>query len=564
MSLRSSFALLSLLLVASSSASAVSDEVDPDRVLIRFDRLDEGARGLVRAAGGTVLRELPELSTVAVQLPAAAHEGLRHHPRVALLEPDVRRYLFAENIPWGIARVRAPEVWDAGRDDTLDAGAPAGRGALVCVIDSGLSTSHPDLAGAATSGYPADWASDGCGHGTHVTGTIAARLNGSGVPGVAPKATIFAVKVFGADCGWTYASTLVDAAYRCRDAGARVISMSLGGGSKSRTEEAAFKSLDAAGILSVAAAGNSGGKSMSYPASYPSVVSVGAIDQNDQRASFSQSNSQVDLAAPGVGVRSSVPWSPYYESWNGTSMATPHVAGGAALLLSARPSLSSADVRRILLETAVDLGASGWDSGTGWGRLDVKAAIDLLATLPAVVTVDIASPAVAAVEEGEDVLFAATARSASGVDVSASLVWTSNRDGVIGSGATFSTATLSANTHVITASATDASGATGFATVPLTVRSAVVSDGVAPVVSSVASQPLNRRGAFEITWQTDEPADSRVRFSCCGTFTDGARVTSHRMSFTGSRGTTYEFYVRSADAAGQLSDEEGPFTITLP
>ena len=159
--------------------------------------------------------------------------------------------------------------------------------------------------------YPSDWNVDRCGHGTHVVGTIAAAMgNNIGVAGVSPGInSLYMVKVFGDDCSWTYSSTLVDAANRCKMAGASIISMSLGGGVKSRTEQSAFDKLYSdSGILSVAAAGNDGNTRKSYPASYPSAILVAAVDATNTVADFSQQNDQVELAAPGVNVLSTVPW----------------------------------------------------------------------------------------------------------------------------------------------------------------------------------------------------------------------------------------------------------------
>jgi subtilisin family serine protease len=558
-----------LVLVAALVAPAAFAQTpaeDPERVIVAFDALNETARGLVRQAGGRILLELPGVSALAARVPVQAQAGLARNPRVRLVEPDARRHLSAETIPWGIERLGAPLVWDANRDGAIDSGAPDGAGPLVCIIDSGLATSHPDLAGAAAGGYPADWSSDGCGHGTHVAGTIAGRVNGSGVSGVAPRASLYIVKVFGNDCAWVYASSLVDAAYRCRDAGAKIINMSLGGSTRSSTEERAFSTLYSTnGILSVAAAGNDGTAGLSYPASYASVISVAAVDSNNRRASFSQYNAQVELAAPGVGIYSSVPWSPFFESWNGTSMATPHVAGAAALALSARPSLPVADLRNLLRNTAVDVAAAGWDSGTGYGLVNVKAAVAALSPANLAPTVTITGPAGGmSVLRGDSVLFSGTATDPEQGDLSASLVWTSDKDGRIGAGSTFSTSTLSANTHVVTASVTDAAGATGRASITLTVTAPVSADTTAPVISGVSARSLNKKGGWEVAWLTNEASDTRVRFTCCGQQTNASLVTTHRMAFSGARGTTYEYFVRSADAAGNLSAEAGPFYFRVP
>jgi len=149
---------------------------------------------------------------------------------------------------------------------------------------------------------------DGCNHGTHVAGTIAALNNNVGVIGVLPSAVVqlYIVRVFGDDCAWTYTAGLADAAKKCQAGGANVISMSLGSNVPSNTEKTTFDDLYAQGVLPVAAAGNDGTTRISYPAGYDSVISVAAIDSTKTRASFSQYNAKVELSAPGVGVLSTV------------------------------------------------------------------------------------------------------------------------------------------------------------------------------------------------------------------------------------------------------------------
>ena len=154
--------------------------------------------------------------------------------------------------------------------------------------------------------------------------------------------------------------------------------MSLGGGASSAAEQAAFDNAAAAGLLSIAAAGNDGNSSLSYPASYDAVMSVGALDSSKNIASFSQYNSQVEIAAPGVAVNSTLPGNSY-ASWNGTSMATPHVSGVAALVWSNHTNCTADQIRNVLNVSAEDLGAAGRDNYYGHGLVQAKAASDLIA-----------------------------------------------------------------------------------------------------------------------------------------------------------------------------------------
>lgn len=493
--------MLGLALAASVAATvAATHAVQPDsnRVWVQFKPgAKAAASGALHAAGARFHYAFDDLNAFVVTVPARALQGLSHNPNIALIEADVPRYASAQTVPYGIDNVQARDVWDANRDGTIDAGAPTGAGIKVCVIDSGINASHEDFAGIEMSGYPTGWNTDDCGHGTHVAGTVAAANNSTGVVGVSPgKVSLHLVKVFsGANCAWTYSSSLVDAANRCQAAGAKVISMSLGGGRKSRVEQVAFDNLDKAGILSVAAAGNDGNRTQSYPASYASVTSVAALDSNNVKADFSQYNRAVDIAAPGVDVLSTYPiaYTPLtvggqsfnqipmegaspsavtsnivnggrctsagawtgkivlcergditflekvdaviagggvgaviynnttgdligtlgdgvtrdipavgitqadgqaivagllgqvasvdgaahasnsaYAHLSGTSMATPHVSGVAALVWSSRPTATNAQVRDALYVTAKDLDAAGFDNNTGWGLVQAK------------------------------------------------------------------------------------------------------------------------------------------------------------------------------------------------
>ncbi len=187
-----------------------------------------------------------------------------------------------EIIPYGIEAVQALEVWDEDGNGNPDPGAPTGEGIVVCIIDSGFYSDHEDLAGDyVIGGYSqvgGDY-QDAFGHGSHVAGTISAMKNSVGVVGVSPgTVNFYIVKIFADDGLWVAgASDLVAGIYACRDNGADIINMSLGGGSSSRKEQRAFDSVYALGILSIAAAGNDNVGDPHYPASYELVISVSAV-----------------------------------------------------------------------------------------------------------------------------------------------------------------------------------------------------------------------------------------------------------------------------------------------
>ncbi|MGC9334133.1 MAG: S8 family serine peptidase [Anaerolineae bacterium] len=494
--------LLAVVLIAGTLPASLAEPLE--RVLIEYvPGQGAMARNAVLEAGGQVHFEFDRISTIAVSVTGAQAARLSKNANVVAIGPDPLRYLDAEVVPYGIEAVQAPEAWVLGAD---------GDGVEVCIIDTGFGAHHEDLQGLWVDGHSQvddNWAYDGYGHGTHVAGTITAVGNNEvGVIGVSPgDVDLFIVKIFDNDGLWVsqaHASNLIAAAEMCADNGARIISMSLGGGNPTPPEERMFDSLYEQGVLSVAAAGNTGLEEPHYPASYSSVVAVAATDVNNVVAGFSTFNDQVELAAPGVGVLSTVPFvqetwfdvgdsryeaipmefAPYgevtgglvdgglclatdspgawngkvvlcqrgevsfaekvttvmagggiaavvynnvdegpvngtlgeegdwivavgismadgaealehlgesvtvnsaapvvgsgYEAWSGTSMATPHVSGVAALLWSANPEWTNVQIREAMCATALDLGDEGWDMHYGYGLVQAYDALKYL------------------------------------------------------------------------------------------------------------------------------------------------------------------------------------------
>jgi subtilisin family serine protease len=292
-----------------------------------------------------------------------------------------------QTTPYGIGLTQVDQLWRTTR--------LTGEGITVCVIDSGVETSHMDLNASAFTGDSlvsgsSQWYTDSSGHGTHVSGIVAALNNGIGVVGAAPGVKVHMIDVFGDD-GFAYASALVDAAYKCRDAGAKIISMSLGGPEFSDQENRLFTELyKVYGILSIASSGNDGltGSVYSYPASYDNVLSVGAVSETKKVAYFSTYNDRVDLVAPGVDVYSTLPTGFCeifhatgqfkYGYLDGTSMAAPYVAGIAALLWSYNISFKVDMIYNALLNSAEDLGVPGRDVYYGNGLVSALAAFNWL------------------------------------------------------------------------------------------------------------------------------------------------------------------------------------------
>jgi serine protease len=344
---------------------------------------------LLQQMGATLHRRSSTMSAVVLRMPAgmstASFKGSLHASGIVeYVEPEVRMYAFgAPNDPnfskqWGLQDsgygIHAPSAWSGS----------TGRGITVAVVDTGIRRDCPDLQGTQIlQGYNAitngSDPTDDNGHGTHVSGTIAQTTNNNfGCAGVAYEASLLPVKVLGSD-GSGSNFDVAEGIRWAADHGARVINMSLGGAGGSTLQDA-VRYATAKGVVICAAAGNGGGGSLSYPAAYPETISVGAIQSNGQKASFSQYGNGLSVMAPGVNILQQT-WDPqkgqfYFGSWAGTSMATPHVSGTAALVLSRNSSLTPAQVKDILQRTARDLGPSGWDSETGYGLIDAAAAVN--------------------------------------------------------------------------------------------------------------------------------------------------------------------------------------------
>ncbi|MCE9520884.1 MAG: S8 family serine peptidase [Alphaproteobacteria bacterium] len=291
-------------------------------------------------------------------------------------------------------------------------GNTTGAGILVAIVDTGIDLDHPEFAGRIAAGGTCFGGSAACpglaaqgddnhGHGTHVAGIVAAAANGTGNTGVAPGASLLAVKVLDASGSGSYSSVGSGISYAATK-GARVINMSLGGSSASSTLIAPLQQAVAANAVVVAAAGNSGnGLAPGYPAAYATqagivggMLIVGSVSAQNVISSFSQTPGNggcvatggvttcfkdVFLVAPGQSI-----YSTYlgggYATMSGTSMATPYVSGVAARVLGAAPYLTNKQVVSILLQSATDLGARGTDAIYGRGLVNLTAALAPLGT----------------------------------------------------------------------------------------------------------------------------------------------------------------------------------------
>ncbi len=370
--------LLSLILIVLGEiliSQAISQGSQRKIIVFKSNILNEAAREeLIRKFGGVKIKDLSLIDGKAVLLPPGAEAELARHPGVLRIDDDVEVFALgktqpAQVLPWGIDRVDAELAWPITTADPIK----------VAIIDTGIDLKHPDLKYNIKGGYnainPLKSPNDDNGHGTHVAGIVAALNNTIGVVGVGPQVDLYAVKVLNA-AGSGYLSDIIEGLDWAIQNGMQVVNMSLGTSVDVPSFREAVQRVYQAGIIQVAAAGNTGG-SVVYPAAYPEVIAVSATDQNNQIASWSSRGPEVDLSAPGVSIYSTYKGS-RYATLSGTSMAAPHVSGVAALVLSV-PSkcdfdlngvCSPAEVQQRLEQTALDLGTPGKDDLYGSGLVN--------------------------------------------------------------------------------------------------------------------------------------------------------------------------------------------------
>ncbi|MCH1928928.1 S8 family serine peptidase [Shewanella sp. A25] len=350
-------------------------QADDNRYVIQVDADHKGVvKALTKKLGGEINVEGDAFFAATFSGKDLAQvKGLLNNPHITLIEEDVRRYpmaLYSDEAGNPMTQQVTPYAVYQSQADKVTFNPEAGM--KVCIIDSGLDESNKDfnwgvnITGDNDSGT-GNWNENGGPHGTHVAGTIAALDNDIGVIGMAPGVPMHIVKVFNAD-GWGYSSTLAAAANKCSDAGANIISMSLGGGRASKTEERAFNKFTDAGGLVVAAAGNDGNNVRSYPAGYPSVMMIGANDSSNNIAAFSQFPSClsgkgkratdddgicVEVTAGGVNTLSTYP-----EGMAATASLTAENVGVAASAMENTGEAAGSTYKMGTAES-IDAGANG-------------------------------------------------------------------------------------------------------------------------------------------------------------------------------------------------------------
>lgn len=386
----------SCLLSIGPARAAVAPEIQAGSYVIRYMPSGTQERqGLLAAAGARVVSRLEQLRLANVLLDSDGLRRLKKSPLIQWIHKEDVSTIHGRRRPndpllskqWALHKIHAFEGW-AREDGTT------GEPVVVAVADTGVDPSHPDLQRRLLPGFDfvnldTDPADDH-GHGTHVAGVIAAQPNNrTGIAGLSRASKILPLKacdVGGACSNFPVIESIVWAV----EHGADVVNLSLGGPGDACPPEfdLAADFAKERGVLLVASAGNSGAKGGENPVTYPAAcegyVSVAASGPSDEWAPFSTHNQFVDLSAPGMQILSTLPpgltmqddpASHGYGPADGTSMASPHVAGLAALLLSAHPDWTPSQIQHRMEKTSLDLGKKGRDPFFGAGRIDVDAAL---------------------------------------------------------------------------------------------------------------------------------------------------------------------------------------------
>ncbi|TCP69771.1 S8 family peptidase [Baia soyae] len=381
------YSLLMVVVLASSlsfsgsfTAQAAPDKIsttENGRIIVKFKKevSSEQKNSLYQQKNAKVISHNSQIGFDVIQVQGkSVQEALQEYRKMPNVEyaetskvsqavwtPNDHYYSSNQSAP--LQKMQIPEAWDItrGSSDTV-----------VAVVDSGVQSSHPDLKGKIIAGYDFvqndnDPSNDELGHGTHIAGTIAAQTNNSiGVAAVAPNVKVLSVRVLDRN-GYSYSEVIANGITYAVDHGAKVINVSIAMSTPAQVLEDAVNYAWSKGVVLVAGAGNSSTSEPYYPAAYPNAISVAATDSSDVKWSRSNYGTTVDVAAPGVGIMSTIPthWNPEdpYTTKEGTSMATANVSGVAALLAS--QGLSHTQIRSALEESADKIAGTGeyWKFG---------------------------------------------------------------------------------------------------------------------------------------------------------------------------------------------------------
>ena len=391
----------------------LEEEFVPDEILVKFrsEITKAGIDKMIYRYGSTVREISPYTGVWRIEIPSGrtVEEMVElYGTQVGVEYAEPNYYAYASFVP---NDTHYPKQWHLDNNEYggihMEAAwdISTGSGVTVAIIDTGVAYEDygkygraPDLAGTSfVAGY--DFINndahpnDDHGHGTHVAGTVAQTTNNSmGVAGVAYNACLMPVKVLNSK-GYGNDQQVANGIIWATDHGAQILSMSLGGSSPATVLEQACAYAYNNGATIIASAGNGGSTSPHYPSAYDDyVIAVGATRYDETKTWYSSYGSSLDVMAPGGDTSvdqngdgygdgvlqqtfSGSPTNWVYAYYQGTSMATPHVSGTAALLISEGIATTPDDLRAALQETAEDLGSPGWDSTYGWGLIDAHAAL---------------------------------------------------------------------------------------------------------------------------------------------------------------------------------------------
>ena len=361
-----------------NGSSPGSESFAAGRILVmpRAGMPEDALDKILKDNGGGKARRVGRSELRIVDLPSGLEkhsvEKLARHPHIKFAELDqLVAPAAAANDPlaggaWHLGQVRAPLAWDLSM----------GAGVTIAILDTGVDGTHPDLINRMVPGWNfhdnnAD-TSDVHGHGTGVAGAAAATLNnGTGVAAIAGAARIMPVRIADANA-WATWSTVAQGLTWAADQGARVANISYSGVAASSSIRSAAQYMQNKGGVVVVAAGNNNRDEAISPTT--TMIPVSATDSADLKAGFSSWGNFVAMSAPGVGIWTTVRGGSY-QTWQGTSLASPVVAGVVALMMSRKPSLTGAQIEQTLFQSAVDLGVAGRDPVYGHGRVDAAAAV---------------------------------------------------------------------------------------------------------------------------------------------------------------------------------------------
>ncbi len=545
-----------------------------DRILVKFkkDTVLSKRQAILDKHGLKEKSEIKEIGIKIVHLPVGrvpeeVIQRLMENDKASIEFAEVDALVAPSYIPndtlyssqWHSTKMNLPTAWDASK----------GNGVIVAVLDTGTDCTHPDLAVNCVAGWNFydnnSNTADPHGHGTKTAGTVAATgENARGVAGVAYQAKIMPIRIADAT-GYAYWSTVAQGVTWAADHGARVVSNSYQSSDSSSVQSAASYLMSKGGLF-VASAGNAG--TLLAGGDKSSVITVGATDSKDAKASWSNYGSQIDVVAPGVGIYTTTIGGGYGAA-SGTSFSAPNVAAVLALMFSLKPSLTPSQAEAILESTVVDLGNSGRDDIYGHGRVDATAA--LAKAVDADDTADITSPTT-------PLNLVATAGTKT-----VSLTWSAASDNVGVTGykisrdniqiATSSTTSYTDNsvitggTYNYTVKATDAAGNTSGASNTVTVS---ITPDTAPLTINDLSGTGNTSTTGTISWTTNLGSTGAVKYgtnqnALTTTVASSQAGTAHTVNLTGlAKKTRYYYQVTATGPNGEVVTSSKQSFMTRP